>query len=546
MTDYDHFPPIRFRFSGDVEQAKGRIPQARTLMAQLIRRMEGLGRDAGQWQGKMSDGTQFRVAKMGDVHVADIFGVTPSVEQPVTARGVAYDVRMITPGAPMVANPESIIPETVIPEIPDAPHTSPRDILMRPHGERFGNGDYLWVGARLVFPGYSESLYPTDTRSIGVSTQTTKWRDTPGETGDWRKYLNINIEGVVDYTNAGYYEYPTNVSSDIAEIPFIAALPTVNLVLFAPDARQRAIGSVFQTYDYIDYFGATNQYQSSIVGVPAYSDQDMLTWWNTAATAYDDQGWVTAPETGPASYIFNNNVHSARGVYSSDLIYKKENPIPVQAYLCLDAQDPKKTRINFYEPATPALALPIQTSWNQIAAGNDVPVSLSLSGDPSGSYGVEARTITFTGVRTLTDDSSSVETDESSSIQATAEQIQDGFYELRLSAGFNNALTNVSGWVSASCEVFIQLGETLRTYTVTLNATNSYVDAGNFLEYGSGYIGPGTLGGLFNVRGWIESGTPTPMDDTWYQGCWLIDIKNQSVIHETDPANLTRDWFTTE
>lgn len=522
MTDYDHWPAIRFRFSGDVEQAKGRIPQARTLMAQLIRRMEGQERDTGQWQGQLSDGTQFRVAKIGDVHVADIFGVSPSVESQRPMRNI----------------------------IPVAPEFAQRDILMRPHGERFGegSGDYLWIGARVLGPAYSALAYPTGYKRVGSSTTTTTWRETPGPTGTWIQYRGPSV-GDEDYRFAGWYRIPIQRSDNTELVPVYVSSPTVNLALFAPDAKDRVPGSIIQG-GIGELFHQTTQPYFAELWRMEYNGFSAV-WWNTQQSLSNPRGWVIQEQDQQSyQYPFANLVWSERNIYSSTLISKKDSPIDVHGYLCMDAKDQEKTRANFYLPVAAPTNLGTGLGVLPRYYLTDLPADITTSGEPEESTVISY----YDGPLLISESECQVIQDDPVSVQATADDIFSGFYELRVSAGFSalvrtinenaeDTTIDVSAWQNVQCEVYIQLGDALQTYTVTLNATNSYVDTKKFIDRGSSYDGPGTIGGLFDARGWIEEGKTTPMDDTWYPGCWLIDIRNQTIIHETNPAKLTRDWF---
>jgi hypothetical protein len=268
-----------------------------------------------------------------------------------------------------------------------------------------------------------------------------------------------------------------------------------------------------------------DQYFANLVR-QEYNGTENLVWWNNEATAYNEAGWVN-PGWLPIyrGGGFGNTIRYARGVYTSDLIYKKDNQIPAHAYLCLDAKDPERSREGFYLPP----------SLEEIASGWGVKVSGDILTEPdystSGSPGTSTHSVTRTA-NIITEGDCTVEYDYPVAVKAQESDIKSGFYELRLSAGFASTFmfgeASLDAWTDVSCEVTIQVGEKVQTYTVTLSAANDY-NRGD---------------GLFNIDDWIEEGTPTTIDETWYPGCWLIDIKNQTIIHETRLDKLDRPWFT--
>lgn len=509
MTEYNYFPPIRFQFEGDTKAAQKRIPQARALMQQLIRRMETTELDALNWRVSSADGYFFEIHKYGDQHIA------------------------------LIRAPE-------------------REVVIE--DERDSKGDYLWIGARLVLPEYSEGLYNLNYVPEGSLSTITKWRETPGETGVWERLPPYYIPSQrIDWRYSGYAEVPSGGTNSIELKGYISEVPKPNLVLFAPDARLRESGSVFQTYHYTGYGPVENAVPStllfqSIVPVNWTNPNDGYVWWNRQSTEFNERGWVIdEAETKVIDQPFLLYTWSARKIYSSTLIYKKDNPISVQTYLCLDASDQSKVVSDFYEPYTLSGAL---LEWGAKKVREGADVTFSVDGDPSAEYGTATKDVRYRELIDITYTDGFIEKNESSLIQATKDDIKDGLYELRLSGGWENPKTpypdvssgqDISLWNDAECEVFIQVGTNLQSYTVRLNATNNFERTTTFLGDDNiddeSWADPGTRGGVFNIAGWIEDGMPTPMNDTWYPGCWLIDIKKQTIIHETRPDRLERPWF---
>jgi hypothetical protein len=610
MTEYDYWPPIRFRFAGDVEQAKGRIPQARTLMSQLIRRMEGQERDAGQWQGQLSDGTQFRVAKMGDVHVADIFGVSP-VQMPPTVSAVDYGTR--DDGMPLTEG-------VARPEMPEAPHVNPREILMRPHGERFNTDEgYLWIGVRVILPEFNHETHPHKFVFSSTTTETTEfWPEffrtpyTRPEAINWPVYL---YEDPYFGTSGTRYNTVTDVVENTNE-DYIPVKPKANIVLFEPSASQ-AIGKVFQTNDAYE----RGQYTYKATVESSFSNIKYIykgrSWWpahnaislthnnlgnerafvlNCSRTIYDEARFMPI---GLEKYVYNteyaNLFHkSENGAYTTaPFISKKENSIQVHSYLTIDPADRTKRKTDLYAPAkvstndyevaetiyadnaivaneeTNSVNTVLIPEWEANPKGGmykdfkpgytlpdlfvtptpDYYAELVDSGFglPNGAWTTDDREegsdwvevdspAGGLAVSELTKTSSSyvaseteakIEFDNSFISKA---KIIDGVYEIRLSAGWDSGkYQNYAFWEEnpVDCEVYIQLGKKINKYTVALTLS-SYADKE----------------GYFNEAEWREQGAPTVFDHHWHQGCWLIDIKKGTVIHETDPANLDRPWFT--
>ena len=646
MTDYNLFPPIRFRFHGDVEQAKGRIPQARTQMAQLIRRMEGFGRDSGQWQGEMSDGTKFRIAKIGDVHVADIFGVAPPVEPallpvmvPYAADGQREDVVI-----PMAANPDVVIPEAAIPEIPKPPHIPQREILMRPHGEAFGGDGYLWAGARVLLPDFDPETHP----HVAVLPQGAEyavdflegylWSLLPeSERDKWQYYTtDASVLGLP----IGAYQKTTisNTSEEAIKIPI---KPIANMVLFEPDFGGSENPSVMQSLSvfvttdenrapnsyYQALFEAEARYEYRYLSqgpalVPSYGNpyglfgtDAVLSYANTEviddvrvvvpppiaasipvallSQAFPPTPWVPASFSGDVQvddgeetiYFAHTVGWTDNGSYTTAPgVYKRGDPIDVHGYIAVSVQEPDKDQMFSFGRSdlyslSQSYSTTYETADGEYSLAAIKQISFSISGVnpqvkstrsqfiPGGQYFVrtppgaiapwatvpledsvhvniisgatfgpdyqvlhttwDSGAVTYTVNRTdtvLTEEDADVTYDEPIELEAKS---LAGIYELRLSAGWAS-FPDTDHWdnTPVQVEVYIELGGELSTFTVEVKMANYSENQG-----------------VFKAGSWQASQEPTPFDEFWYPGCWLIDIKNKTIIQETRPDKLDRPWF---
>lgn len=640
MTEYDHWPPIRFRFFGDEDQARGRIPQARSLMAQLIRRMEGQERDNGQWQVQAEDGTQFRVTKMGDVHVADIVGVSPSVER-------QRPMRDITPAAPEFAQ---------------------RELLMRPHGEAFkeGNGDYLWVGARVLLPDFDPETHPHYIAATGPVTFVRQYDAAPQIPFVWPPDYPLILENGFEYDGTGFagdnlhIQYPgkRDQINDDTDKTYVAIKPLANLVIFEPTFNESS-GHILQTlnaydqhYDEVAWEGREIAYKAEFQYVSYDFDIKFLyaydfTKWAFSPSKLVDGGYAWAdgigdlginlnfdygvtdgrtlvgnnykkklrdengsligeelikigllnvwewdlniPQVRPSKFqvnsfdygssiVFENIfLKNQSGLYTTAPgVSKKDTIIDVHAYIALDPNDQAKQRQDFQPPASinPVEITPLVDFDTALKGGKsnnvfyktptgpgellnssvikspvfetgtgetfDIPYVDKFTREPVGvakfervaDFGqteeAEASWRLIYADEIVGEGEASVLQDEVVRVNG---EIKDGLYELRMSAGWHDLVDskNPGYWSNAvvECEVYIQIGSKLTTYNISLSMA----------DYSA-------REGVFDVAQWNNSQTPTLFDDKWYPGCWLIDIKNKTIIHETDPAKLDRPWFT--
>lgn len=612
MIDYDLNPPIRFQFEGDTDAARRRIPQARALMNQLIRRMEGGEVEALNWRVNTADGTFFEIHKYGTQHVAlircPVIPVTTSPTEPVT-----------------------------------------------PEFEREGN--YLWAGARVLLPDFDPQTHPhikvrdyskTETLRFTNSRVSAEYYDSANNTGGRRPDFYEWIEYSPYYY--GSYPYPfyrykkkeEDYSNDVTK-DYVPIKPIANLVLFEPGFNENANNTdvtkptVLQSLDTlksnfelpesttsIDHYYASFSYESSAVPESSYEYIPTLESrsWARLITEYlvveeNEDGGLTVIGTAPtftivgawldngplferqpatftgdfvveteANYVGFSQVTAYTGggsFTSAPYIFKHGTAWDAHGFIAVgspEADAPIKiSRDVCYQPAggnneatdglgsnvdvavyqktgilqagidsydTP-FALggrewrygegAVQSGWIPDRGGEWLEVSsgaewfINQSGSASGFHPAPSidNASVITGIEVtseiINEEAATVEYDETVEIDA---KYLDGLYELRLSAGWIS-FPDTDFWdgLDVECELYIEVGSKTQTYTVNLRMAN-YSESQGWFDYGN----------------WIANQEPTPFDESWYPGCWLIDIKNQTIIHETNPANLDRPWFT--
>lgn len=524
MTDYDLFPAIRFQFDGDNDQAVRRIPQARALMQQLVRRMEASEIDTLQWRVQAADGTYFELQKNGDQHIA------------------------------YIRAPE-FIPEPPAPkpqEIP--PFELEPDQLIRTKYDYYnivadgaGNGDYLWVGARSVI---KQDLIDNLTEIDFINRS-------PGSPEPFQRYS-------YDGNPVTWEEKEGNFEQTFGE-KYIDSLtlPVINLMLFEPGwSASRNTGKIMQSglcNLYAGYPIAYDSFNYNNYFTPSLDNADSWPTWGEGGlertlfvndiehtvTRTDTLDGVTYEQSIPAYYTWIDAFLSTQNKCVSTYPYQfvpEEYQGTCHTYLLLNANESAKV---------------VPYELNETYAGTEGTVYCRRVGEPYAFWEKDVTLIYDTRqppyFRYLY---SHVEYEYLSSFQqATPPELpatQDvnilaGLYELRVSIGDIHWPNQVQPYPDEQnysvtypipvidtwdIEVYIKNGANseIKTYPVTIN-----FDPDQYVFGETSFI--------FKGDDYENSGIPTSRF-MWYQGAWLIDIKNGTIIHETNPANLQRPWFT--
>lgn len=488
MTDYDYFPSIRFQFEGDEEQAKRSIPQARTLMQQLVRRMESSDLDALIWRVNTADGTFFELHKYGDQHIALIRALPPPPpeEQP-----------------PMIK-------------------TTKTDLAFS-FDNNAGTGEFLWIGARVIADDLIEgalaapqySAYQDIGQTTGYSPQTYT-----------RKYTSTGGESIT---------YDVLLAEDYG---LSQSLPEINLILVEPEWTGASLDVVAQSSAY-DRNIFDEELDVAIIEESNYRyEQKIYTHELVRNDKYYYNGELqreTSTSVTIPSYYGDYVLKTPNGCMSSSPY--KYQPIAhsgeCDQYLLLDANGavgltttiPNK----IIESGKGELYL---NQWNYTSGRRNITNTSSISRtNPSDGDGAQTSTeYEDAQVSMAAPDFADYLTPPTlPNPQETI--ILNGFYELRVTPGveiitsYDMTGEGFTAYIVKEAEIYIKNGvdADIKTYRITFPDPPDNTWDTDRLPY---------------VMDEIPS-----QSERWYQGCWLIDVKNGITIHETRPEALVRAWL---